>query len=794
MAEGALNDVVVLELATGVAGPYCGRLLSDLGAQVIKLEPPGGDACRGERPLVGGESAFFNWLNAGKFGVQAEPGSARLAELAGHADIVLHSARGAEADAIDAVVTAANPHAVVISLTPYGRSGPRSGWQASDLTEYATSGYGYIGGDAAREPLSLPGHQAEFHAGLHAGTAALAGLWHARETGEGQLIEISHQEATLIDHAWLTTIWTHTGAIQRRTGSIFAPCADGFVYLFNLVPYPNLFIMIERFDLLEDESLLIPQNWWARFGEIFAAFKLWAADKTKQEIYHLSQELRVVVSPVNDMADVVSNPQLAAREWFANVTAGGESFTAPGFPYRMMGTPCASQGPAPQVGEHTAVIGAPGFTWANADVDYPAPSPAPAENKGPLAGLRVIEVTANWAGPIGGRHLGDLGADVIKVELATKPATRTLVWIPDDTWPDHYHRSGYFNKLNRNKRAICLDLASPEGKAVFLRLVAEADVVLENNSARVMGNLGLAYADLAAVNPDIVMCSMTGYGSTGPERNYAAYGSNIETASGLASLMGYGPGEFYGTGSYYADPVTGNHGSVAILAALHARRHTGRGQWLDVSLLEAVTPFFAQSLLEYTTTGEVPVPRGNRSLVYSPQGNYPTMGKDCWLSLTVRDGNDWVALCGVIGRVDLRGEPSLATAAGRRSRESEIDAAIGTWAAGRNHIQAAEALQAVGVPAAPVMPNWEVASDNHLHSRGFFLSIAHPVAGTHLWPGYPWRFARTPASISRPAPLFAEHNAEVFRGLLGLSEDEVAALYASGATADAPAFADGRIF
>ena len=233
----------------------------------------------------------------------------------------------------------------------------------------------------------------------------------------------------------------------------------------------------------------------------------------------------------------------------------------------------------PELGEHNGQI---------APLKVAAPSPAKGR---PLEGIRIVDLSMGWAGPICTRNLADLGADVIKIELATKPATRALVWVADDMWPEHYHRSGYFNKLNRNKRAICLDLSKAEGKAILKRLVAKADVLMENNAARVMGNLNLGYDQLREVNPGLVMCSMAGYGATGPERGYSAYGSNIETASGLVSVLGYGPHDFYGTGSFYADPVTGNHGAVAVLAALHARRRTHEGQWIDISLLEAVTPF-----------------------------------------------------------------------------------------------------------------------------------------------------------------------------------------------------------
>ena len=273
-------------------------------------------------------------------------------------------------------------------------------------------------------PLALPGFQAEFHAGLHAAIGVLGGLWHARNTGEGQRIEMSHQESVLNDHAWLTAMWTYQGQVQRRTGSLYAKCADGYIYLFNLVPYPNLFVLMERFDLLADEGLQMPFEWNARYAEVFQAFGEWAATRTKQEIYHACQELRIAASPVNTMADVAESTQLAAREWFGEVEAGGQTLTAPGFPYRLMGTPCEVRMPAPSLGQHTDEVLAPGFAWANAGVvpgdRFAAVSDAMARSQG----LRLIEVTANWAGPIGGRHLADLGADVIKIELATKPATR----------------------------------------------------------------------------------------------------------------------------------------------------------------------------------------------------------------------------------------------------------------------------------------------------------------------------------------------------------------------------------
>ena len=790
LAPPPLADVVVLELATGVAGPYCARLLADLGAQVVKVEPPEGDPARVELPLVEGESAFFAWLAAGKLNATLSLDDRRIEQLAAHADIVIHSERGAAADRLEERLTAANQRAVVLSFSPYGRTGDRADWQTTAFTEYATGGYHYFGGDPEREPIALPGHQVPFHAGTHAAVGALAGLHHAREHGRGQRIEVSHQEAILNDHAWLTTIWTHQGVIQSRTGSTFVPCADGFVFLFNLAPYPNLFVLIERFDLLEDESLQQPLVWTERFPEVLEAFAEWTKTRTKQEIYHAAQELRIAVTPVNTMADVAASEQLAARDWFGTLALGGREILAPGLPYKLPGTALDPATTAAAPGEHTDAVLAPDFPRANANVAPPPPASTP-PGAGPLAGMRFIEVTANWAGPIAGRHFADLGADVIKVELHTKPATRTLAWVPADIWPDHYHRAGYFNKLNRNKRAVCLNLATEEGRAVLFELVRHADGLIENNAARVMTQLGVGYDVLREVNPGLVMCSMAGFGATGPERNYSAYGSNIEAMSGLASVLGYGPGEYYGTGSYYADPVTGNHGAVAMLAALHARRATGTGRWIDVSLFEAVLPFFAQELLTYAATGEAPEPIGNASPVHAPQGVYPCAGEDHWLALTVRDERDFAALANVIGCPEMASDPALATPDGRRAAAAAIDDAISAWSREQTVTAAAVALQEAGIPAAPVMPNWMVVSDNHLNDRGYFVPVRHPVAGTHVFPGFPWRFEHTPGAIARPAPLFAQHNREVFSALLGMTDAEIEALYAVNATNDDPQYAAG---
>jgi crotonobetainyl-CoA:carnitine CoA-transferase CaiB-like acyl-CoA transferase len=448
--------------------------------------------------------------------------------------------------------------------------------------------------------------------------------------------------------------------------------------------------------------------------------------------------------------------------------------------------------PAPLLGEHNDEVIDEAMRWAET---RPEPAIAGGSNGAalPLEDLKVIEITNNWAGPLVGRHLADLGAEVVKIEYATRPATRAARFPGLFRARQHYNRSGYFNKFNRNKLDVCTDLTIPEGKEAFLKLVQWADVLIENNSARVMPNLGLGYEVLSKVNPKLIMLSMAGFGANGPYRDFVAYGSNIELSCGLASLTGYGPGDYCNTGSFYADPVAGNQGAVVVMAALEYRRRTGKGQFIDMSLNEGAAGMLCEAIMDYTMNGLVRQPMGSRSLTHAPQGVYPCFGEDCWLVLTVRDRAEWQGLCRVIGRDDWSSRPDLATAEGRRAVHDEIDEAIRSWTRRWDHREASRMLQAAGVPAGPVLANWEVVSDLHLDERGFFLRIRHPETGVQPYPGFGWKFSRTPPQVRRYAPMFAEDNRDVFQRILNLSEDEIARLYETGVSYDEPQFPPGSI-
>ena len=448
----------------------------------------------------------------------------------------------------------------------------------------------------------------------------------------------------------------------------------------------------------------------------------------------------------------------------------------------MSSTPAERRGEAPRLGQHTAAL-----TEEFASTPAPTPPPAMATTDLPLAGLRVVELTGNWAGPIVGRHLGDLGADVIKLEWAARPATRAL-FMPGPTQDPQkypYDRAMYFNLLNRNKRDLVVDLAAEEGKQIFLELMREADVFVENNSARVMPNLGLDYETARRENPELIYVSMSGFGATGPWRDWSAYGSNIEASSGLASVTGYHADQVRRTPLFYADPVSGNHATVAILAALEHRDSTGEGQYIDVALNEAGAAYFFEALMEYQTAREIRRPNGNRDRRFAPQGAYRSAGEDCWIAVSVQNDDDWVALCEVIGRSDLLADSELSTLEGRTARHDELDAAIEAWTSEREQYEGAWDLQRGGVSAAPILANWQVLHDPHIHASGFYQWVEHSVVGVYPYPSWPWRFSRTKPSIRRAAPRFAEHNHEVLSEL-GYDDEQIAELYALEITSDVP--------
>lgn len=404
----------------------------------------------------------------------------------------------------------------------------------------------------------------------------------------------------------------------------------------------------------------------------------------------------------------------------------------------------------------------------------------------PLDGIRVIDLTMVWAGPFGARMLGDYGAEVIKIESPRQwDMLRSLGLIPREEhhW---YNKSAYFNHNNRDKFAAALDLSDTRGRDVFLKLCAVSDVVVENFRSDVMDNLGLTYEAVSAANPAIIYVSMPGHGKTGPEKDFVAYGSNVEQLAGLVSLSGYEGGEPMKTGFSYGDPMAGTALVGAVAMALRQRNRTGNGCYLELAQRENLTMFVGEHIVDYSMNREERPPIGNRHPFLAPHNRFPSAGDDRWLVVSCESDSQFAGLSAAMGMPELATDERFATNAARKSNEDELDAIIGGWTSVRGHYEAMHLLQQRGVPAGAVLTAPELVSDPHLRARGAWVEHTHPDAGTWEMEAPPWRLSRTPGHIRMPAPGFGQHNSYVFRELLGLSEPDLEALYAAGITADDP--------
>ncbi|MEE9285788.1 MAG: CoA transferase [Dehalococcoidia bacterium] len=803
MPQQALAHLNVLDLSLDIGGAYCTKLLADLGATVLMVEPPHGHPLRRAGPFPDDEphpekSGLFLYYCANKHGVSLDltqsADCGAVLDLAAQAHLVVESFPPGRMDELGLGLDALrerNPAVVLTSVSHFGQTGPYRDWQGEEIVDYALGGYMYFGGHRDREPLMVPNNQPQLNAGAQAALASLAAVWWAGKTGQGQHVDVSALEAMLSAHCWTSAAWTHEGTVLRRTESDATRCKDGWVVFMLSRWDPNVFVLAERPELMDDPRFSQHQAWLDHMEELHEVLGQWCAHRTKEEVFHRAQELRIAVAPVYDARDLLRWDHLRQREWFLegeHPVAGPTVF--PGFPYKLSETPARVRRPAPPLGGDAT--GWPDRSSRARDAGGPTPDwpplepPAAASPPLPLAGVRILELTGHWAGPLAGRYLADLGAEIIKVEPPNNAVTRGSHYAGTQPFRYHYNRSAYFNKMNRNKYGATLDLSRPQGRDLFLRLVNQVDVVLENYSPRVLPNLGLDYPVLRQANPGIIMVSLSSFGQTGPARDSIAFGANIEAACGLCAVTGYPDDEMpYRTSLYYADPVTSCHAAIAIQAALMHRLRTGQGQHIDISLLESGLCFFPEAVLEYTVMGRVTPRRGNRHPRYAPQGCYPSQGDDMWVVLCIRDDDEWRRFVQVVGDDSLR-DQRFATEAGRRDDHDGLDARIARWTRRYDHHEAAVILQKAGIPAAPVLANWELLSNPHIHQRGFYVPVAHREMGVFPYPGMPWKLSATPGAVRRASPCFGEHNRLVFQDLLRLTDEDLAPLYAQRIIADEP--------
>lgn len=396
----------------------------------------------------------------------------------------------------------------------------------------------------------------------------------------------------------------------------------------------------------------------------------------------------------------------------------------------------------------------------------------------PLEGIRVADFTWVWAGPFCTLQLAHLGADVVRVESASRTCVTRLL----PPWPEGQpgvNRSGYFNQYNQGKRSLTLNLKDPQGIAVARDLIRASDVVVENFASGVMERMGLGYERCRELREDVIMISLSGYGSSGPESEYVSYGPAQVPLSGFSSVTGYRGWRPMHIGISYGDPTAGLQGAVAVLAALLHRRRTGAGQYIDLSQWESTMALLPEAILTQTMTGATPDRDGNRDPSWAPHGVYRCAGEDRWVSIVVADDDEWRALAAVIDPT-LSDDPRFASADLRKRNEDELDERIGAWCSERSPEEVRDLLQKAGVAAFPPMTAKDLHDDAHLGSRDYFVELPHPEVGTRRHMGIPYKLSRSPLVVRRAAPCVGQDTDDVLRDVLGYDPERIAALRAAG--------------
>lgn len=816
--QAPLSGLRVLDLSEGVAGPFCTKLMADFGADVLKIEPPAGDWTRSIGPFPQDaphpeKSGLFLNLNTSKRGRVLDLSSSQnregLRDLIAGADVLVESYAPALAAKLGLeynLLARSNPALVMTSITPFGQTGPYRDYPASDFTLTAISGFLYATGEPDREPIAGAGYRSSYMTGYMAYIATLAALRARRETSRGQHVDISAMEATTTILENFTTINAYTGKNWTRQGnrrghvhpaSVY-PCRDGFVQAFLLGEdqWQNLCRVIGREDLLGNPRYALNADRVLHADEIDAILIPWFMQRTKEEIENICQKSRITVGMVAEPADLLASLHLAAREFWVEAThpvAG--TLPYPGMPFKLPESPGRIRNTAPCLVDGKVQEDTSSRQWISPRPSRQDELPMPQANTKPLAGIRILDLTSAWAGPLTTRTLACLGAEVIKIEGPTRhdisrgrlPPKGFTERYPNSEYGERpWNRNAYFNTLNYNKFDCVLDVTHPRGLELAKRLVTASDVVAENFSARVMGKLGLGYPTLQALNPNIILLSMPGYGLTGPQRDWVAWGPTVEANAGMCHLIGYRDGPPLSSGFNFNDPLSGLTGCAALLTALAHREAGGSAQHIDVSHHETAICLIADTIMDYSMNKRSGGRMGNRHAAWAPQGCYRCAGDDRWIAITIATDDQWQVFCRCIERPDWAADAGLATAAGRRARHDELDAGIADWTRTRERETIWKQLIGQDVLAAPVYSGADLNHDPHLAARRFFTELDHPDCGTYPYPGLGFKLSGTPVGIDRISPSFAEHNDYVFRTLLGLTEREIAELYDLGITSDKP--------
>ena len=776
-----LEGLRVVDLADE-KGELCGRMLCDLGAEVIRVEPPGGAVSRRLPPFApdGRTSLYFALRNLGKRGAALDlaeaAGRERLEQLLAGADVMIESfAPGHLAGlglAPDALCQR-HPGLVVVSISDFGQTGPYRDWRGTDLTGFAMGGLMHRAGAAHRPPVVAPGALAYDAAGVTAAFATLLAWWQRLATGRGQHVDVSVFESVANLSDWALPGYSVNGQPGARSGAgiyTLYRCADGYIRMIVLVQHHwrALLEWIGNPEALRDPALdgfiarLVNMDLIVRTVEGF--FR----DKKKIDVAMEAQRRGIPATPLLTPSEALSNDHVVARGSFRRMPVGGGlEADLPAGMLEVDGVRAAPRAGPPEPAQGAALHFGPRPPAA-------AEAPEPSPDGLPLRGIRVLDFGVGGVGVEVGRLLAEYGAEVIKIESRSAPDfIRTIMGGT---------MNPAFASSSRSKLGFGVNLKTGEGRELVRRLVPLADVVIENNGTGVMERLGLGREQLRALNPRIVGFSSQLVGSHGPWKDWIGYGPNTHPVSGMQHLWNPPEDEERPAGStnIHPDHFVGRVGAFAVMAGLIQRLRTGRGMHAHAAQFEAAIGLLGDLLARESLEPGSVRPQGNGSERDAPWGCYPCDGVDAWCVVSVRSDEDWRGLRRALGDPAWARDPALDTRAGRLARRAAIDEELAGWTAARNARDAVEALQAEGVPAGLVAHGGHHLEDPHLEARGYLQRVEQRGVGPLVLEGPAFRGSDLAGPLVRPAPELGEHTRQLARALLGLEDAQIARLLEAG--------------
>lgn len=782
---GALSHLRVIELGD-IPASYATRLLADLGADVIKVEPPGGDPSRMLPPFAGHikhpeRSLTFINANTNKrsivFDLQGKPADREtFARLLTSAQLFVEAMPTGDLEALgfdDERLAEIQPGLVTVSVTPFGRTGPYRHYRGSDAIANASGGFLFGQGDDAKGQCTAPSHLAYQVAACVAATLGLAGIRHARLTGAGQRIDVSLQEALTFTNSSSIARYILENRMERRpgiknyggAGTNVYRCKDGR-YVHFTANMPHMWREFTQ-NWMTDSALAGPE--WenpryrdARAEEVAKAFAEFIGQFDAEEFANEAQRRHLAAAPLNTVGQFVDSEQVRSREWLQELEHPVIGrYKAPGFPMRLSLTPMRVRRPAPLLGEHQDEIISELKTLT--PISRPQPCDREEARRPMLAGLRMADLTQQFAGPLGTTMLAYYGMEVVKIESNVVPSKE--------------RNTASHADMNRAKLGCTINLRHPEGKDLFKQLVSVSDVVVDNFSSGVLERLGFSFDALQQINPHIVQAVMPGWGLTGPLKSWVAWGWQLLAYTGIMRLWGYSDSPMESHCKIaWPDRVGAVTMTLGVLAALEYQQRTGRGQFIEAAMLEAQGAMMGPAILDYTVNGRDWEPLGYEEVLgepYAPYGVYPCYGKDNWVIIACASDEEWQSLVRLIGPSSWAAEPRYATKDGRKQHRNELDQKLSEWTSKLTPRQAFRLLQESGIGAGLPMSGEDLYYDVHLRERGHIVETEGQPWGKMAHHGLPGIPSLSAADAARPAPWIGADNNQVFSEILQLSAEQI---------------------